>query len=61
MDEDRLLRRDHDKPRLPLTEDTGRLDMIDRQKRMSLEERIELFEALSRDAAWVRSSAKRIR
>lgn len=61
MDEDRLLRPDHDKPLRALSEDTGRLDMIDRQKRMSLEERIDLFEALSRDAAWVRSSAKRIR
>ncbi len=35
--------------------------MMRRQKAMSVEERVALFERLSRDAAWIRSSAKRVR
>lgn len=35
-------------------------EMLARYARMTVDERIELFERLSRDAAWVRS-AKRIR
>ncbi len=35
--------------------------MMRRVKQMSVEERLKLFERLSRDAAWIRSSAKRIR
>jgi len=34
--------------------------MLRRVKRMTVEQRIELFEQLSRDAAWARS-AKRVR
>jgi hypothetical protein len=34
--------------------------MMRRVKRMTLEQRLELFERLSRDAAWARS-AKRVR
>lgn len=39
----------------------SRLLMMRRVKQMSVEERLKLFERLSRDAAWIRSSAKRIR
>ena len=39
---------------------TARSLMIERVKQMSIEERIALFERLSRDAAWARS-AKRVR
>lgn len=40
--------------------DESRLAMLRRVKRMTVEQRIELFEQLSRDAAWARS-AKRVR
>ncbi len=40
--------------------DESRLLMMRREKEMTVEQRIELFERLSRDAAWVRS-AKRVR
>jgi hypothetical protein len=43
-----------------LCDEDGRAEMIARHERMSAEERVELFERLSRDAAWARS-AKRIR
>jgi hypothetical protein len=39
----------------------SRLLMMRRVKRMSVEQRVELFERLSRDAALILSSAKRIR
>jgi hypothetical protein len=39
----------------------SRLLMMRRVKQMSIEERLDLFERLSRDAAWILSSAKRIR
>ena len=45
-------------PALP--KDESRVEMMRRVKRLSLEQRIELFERLSRDAAWARS-AKRVR
>jgi hypothetical protein len=48
-------------PRPGIPKDESRLDMMRRVKRMSLEERLDLFERLSRDAAWVRGSARRIR
>jgi hypothetical protein len=47
------------RPGLP--KDESRLMMMRRVKQMTVEERLALFERLSRDAAWVRSSAKRIR
>jgi hypothetical protein len=39
----------------------SRLPMVRPVKQMSVERRLELFERLSRDAAWILSSAKRIR
>lgn len=48
-------------PKEPLPKDESRLLMMRRQKAMSVEERVALFERLSRDAAWIRSSAKRVR
>ena len=44
-----------------LPKDASRLEMMRRVKRMTVRERVELFERLSRDAAWVRRSATRIR
>jgi hypothetical protein len=41
--------------------DESRLLMMRRVKAMSVEQRLQLFERLSRDAAWIRSAAKRIR
>jgi hypothetical protein len=43
-----------------IPKDPSRLEMMRRVKRMSAEERVALFERLSRDAAWVRT-AKRVR
>jgi hypothetical protein len=40
--------------------DESRVLMMRREKEMTVEQRIELFERLSRDAAWARS-AKRVR
>jgi hypothetical protein len=48
-------------PREALPKDASRLEMMRRVKRMSVRERVELFERLSRDAAWIRRSARRIR
>jgi hypothetical protein len=39
----------------------SRREMIAREKRMTVEQRVQLFECLSRDAAAIRASAKRIR
>ena len=39
----------------------SRLLMMRRVKAMSVEERVDLFERLSRDAAWILTSAKRVR
>ncbi len=47
------------RPGLPM--DESRLLMMRRVKAMSVEQRLQLFERLSRDAAWIRSAAKRIR
>ncbi len=41
--------------------DESRLVMMRREKRMTVEERVNLFERLSRDAAWIRSAATRVR
>lgn len=49
---------DESRPKLAM--DESRLLMMRREKEMTVEQRIELFERLSRDAAWVRS-AKRVR
>jgi hypothetical protein len=43
-----------------LPKDASRLEMMRRVKRMSVEERLELFERMSRRVAWARS-AKRLR
>lgn len=61
MDEERLIQTDEARSRSPLRDDRARVEMIAREKRMTVEQRVELFERLSRDAAWIRSSAKRIR
>jgi hypothetical protein len=59
MDQDRLASpEERATPALP--KDESRLEMMAREKRMTLEQRLELFERLSRDAAWARS-ANRIR
>lgn len=47
------------RPELPM--DESRLLMMRRVKAMTLEQRLQLFERLSRDAEWIRSAAKRIR
>ena len=47
------------RPGMPV--DDERLEMIRREKNMTVEQRIELFDRLSRDAAWIRSAAKRVR
>jgi hypothetical protein len=47
-----------DAPALPA--DAARVASMRRVKRMTLEERIDLFERLSRDAAWARG-ARRVR
>lgn len=47
-----------ERPGVPV--DESRVLMMRREKAMTVEQRIELFERLSRDAAWARS-AKRIR
>jgi hypothetical protein len=49
-----------DEPRPGLPMDESRLLMMRREKELSVEQRLELFERLSRDAAWARS-AKRLR
>ncbi len=61
MDEERMIQADESRPRSALREDRARVAMIAREKRMTVEQRVELFERLSRDAAWIRSSATRIR
>lgn len=43
-----------------LAKDDSRLEMMRRVKRMSVEERLELFDRLSRRVTWARS-AKRLR
>ena len=48
------------RPGVPMV-DESRLLMMRRVKAMSVEQRLQLFERLSRDAAWIRSAAKRIR
>jgi hypothetical protein len=45
-------------PRSALPKDASRLETMRRVKQMSLLERIELFERLSRDAAWARSATR---
>ena len=59
--EDRVTQADEARPRSALRDDRARVEMIAREKRMTVEQRVALFERLSRDAAWIRSSAKRIR
>jgi len=47
-------------PKQGIPKDASRLEMMRRHKYMTAEERIDLFERLSRRAAWARS-AKRIK
>lgn len=47
-------------PKVALPKDQSRLEMMRRVKRMSLDERLDLFERLSRRVTWARS-AKRVR
>ena len=47
-------------PREALPKDASRLEMMRRVKRMTVEERLELCERLSRRVTWARS-AKRLR
>ncbi|MGO9752130.1 MAG: hypothetical protein ACLP8S_16010 [Solirubrobacteraceae bacterium] len=47
-------------PREALPKDASRLEMMRRAKRMSAEQRLELFERLARRVTWARS-AKRLR
>ncbi len=61
MHEDRVIQTDEAQPRSALRDDRERVEMLAREKRMTVEQRVELFERLSRDAAWIRSSAERIR
>jgi len=50
----------HTPPMAALPKDDSRLEMMRRVKQMSVEERVDLFERLSRRVAWARS-AKRLR
>jgi hypothetical protein len=58
------MRREHPVPKsdtqpsAALPRDESRIEMMRRAKAMSVEERIELFERLSRDAAWARSATR---
>jgi hypothetical protein len=61
MHEERVIQTDAAQPRSALRDDRARVEMIAREKRMTVEQRVDLFDRLSRDAAWIRSSAKRTR
>jgi hypothetical protein len=61
MDEDRAIQTSGSAKRASLSQDRPRLEMMAREKRMTVEQRVQLFERMSRDAAWIRSSAKRVR
>jgi hypothetical protein len=54
-------RRDESDARIDEEMEESRLFMMRRVKQMSVEERVDVFERLSRDAAWILSSAKRVR
>jgi hypothetical protein len=54
-------RRDEPDARIDEEMEESRLLMMRRVKEMSVEARVDVFERLSRDAAWILSSAKRIR
>jgi hypothetical protein len=41
-----------------LPKDEARMEMLRRVKRMTVQERVELFERMSRDAAWIRSATR---
>jgi hypothetical protein len=47
-----------DAPSEARPKDRSRLEMMRRIKRMTLNDRIQLFERLSRDAAWARSATR---
>ena len=49
-----------DAPREALPKDSSRIEMMRRHKHMSVEERLQLFERLSRRVTWARA-AKRVR
>ena len=52
---------DRAEPKVPLQIDADRAEMIARTERMTVDQRIELLERLSRDAAWIRGTSRRIR
>ena len=60
MRNDRPTATGEDAPRLALPKDSSRVEMMRRQKRMSAEERLALFEQLARFGDWARS-ARRVR
>jgi hypothetical protein len=60
MGEEQSLPKTTETPTEALPKDASRLELMRRTKAMTLEERVELFERLSRDASWARS-AKRLR
>ena len=61
MDEDRVISTSDSAQPTPLREDRSRLELMAREKRMTVVQRVQLFERMSRDAAWIRSSAERVR
>ncbi len=58
MPEKQSTSKSQEAPRQALPKDSSRSEMMRRVKRMTVEERIELFERLSRDAAWARSATR---
>ena len=45
-------------PPAALPRDESRMEMMQRIKYLTVEERLDLFDRLSRDAAWIRSSKR---
>jgi hypothetical protein len=60
MGKERSVSKTEETPRAALPKDSSRIEMMRRHKHMSVEERLELFERLSRRVTWARS-AKRVR
>jgi hypothetical protein len=58
MPKEHLVPRTGTPPTAALPRDQSRLEMMRRVKRMSVEQRVDLFERLSRDAAWARSATR---
>jgi hypothetical protein len=60
MAKEPTMRAVNEAPRPALPKDSSRLEMMRRQKGMSAEQRLALFERLARFATWARS-ARRVR